>query len=397
MHKGGVHGLKFNVLGAVVLALCVTAVVTALERLHLLPHEPDKFIYDWKVSLLSKTIAAQRRDIAIIYIDDASLSRYPYKSPIDRALLAAVIRAVDRTKPKAIGVDIIFDRPTEQDRDDALLDALHQAHSPIVLIRTDAKESGVRRRALEWQEHFLKSADKIVANPFLGAEDSSLSLSDYVIRDMAAFDERDDRYPPFALALARIAGDRQYPANQLIDWLLPPADGREVFLTFVAPALDKVSAADDGDELVPPFMQKALSDRIVIIAGDVAGVDWYRVPMTVSNNLEAPGGYIHAQILAQLLDGRQIKDLPEALTTAIVFLTTFLLYFAIETLGERHPEIIIEFVVIGLAMLFGVLLFWLFRLNFPSSQLAMVWLLAALSGKYTSAGLGRIQNRLFGE
>ncbi len=71
-----------------------------------------------------------------------------------------------------------------------------------------------------------------------------------------------------------------------------------------------------------------------------------------------PGGYIHAQILAQLLDGRQIKDLPEALTTAIVFLTTFLLYFAIETLGERHPEIIIEFIVIGLAMLFGVLLFW---------------------------------------
>jgi hypothetical protein len=64
-------------------------------------------------------------------------------------------------------IDIIFDRPTEPDRDDALLQTIQQVKAPLVLIGTDKSESGVFREALEWQSTFLNKANKIVATPLL--------------------------------------------------------------------------------------------------------------------------------------------------------------------------------------------------------------------------------------
>src|ERR1035437_5561172 len=385
MHNSHSHSFKDQIAAASVLAIFVTLIVMIADFYHVLPEAPDKFIYDWKSSLFSTKIVSQRRDITIIYIDEASLTNYSYKSPIDRALIASLVKAIDRAKPKAIGIDIIFDRPTEPDRDDVLLRTIQQIQAPLVLIGTDKLESGVSHEALAWQSTFLDKANKIVATPFFGAEESTLSLEDNVTRTMEPFKAQSNARKPFALALAEQAGNYLYPNSPLIDWLLPSLDGREVFQTFNVPPHGKVSVDADADAVFPRIMQAALANKIVIVAGNLTGSDWHRVPMTVMNNLEVPGAYIHAQILAQILDGRQIKDAPKPFTILVVFVSAFFLYLGIERITEKHPEIVFEALIIGTAILFGTLMFWAFRLSFPSAHLLMVWFLVAFFGKYTNS------------
>ena len=393
MHDSHSHSFKGQIAAASILAAFVTLIVIFADHYNVRLEAPDKFIYDWRTSLFSTKIASQRQDITIVYIDEVSLAKYPYKSPIDRALIASLLRAIDRAKPKAIGIDIIFDRPTELDRDEALLSTIQQTKAPLVLIGTDKSESGISKEALEWQSTFLDSATKIVATPFFSAEESTLLPKEDVIRTMEPFNEKTDERKPFALALAKQVGNYKYPSAPLIDWLLPSSNGLEVFQTFNVAQNDKVSLDADGDAVFPKVMQDALSNRYVIVAGNLTGSDWHQIPMTVRNNVEVPGAYIHAQILAQILDCRQIKDAPEPFTILVVFFTALLLYLCIEVVAEKLPEIVFEPLIIGLAILLGALMFWVFRVSFPSAHLLMVWFLVAFFGKYTSALLKRLRRR----
>lgn len=392
MHNSHTNNFKGQMAAAAILAVFVTSIVMLADKYHVLPEAPDKFVYDWRTSLFSTHIASQRRDITIVYIDEATLADYPYKSPIDRALLASLVKAIDRAKPKAIGIDIIFDRPTEPERDDVLLRTLQHVQAPLVLIGTDESESGVLREALEWQSTFLGKANAIVAAPFFGAEELALSLEDDVVRTMEPLETPSSPRKPFALALAERAGKYQYPSSLLIDWLLPSSDGREVFQTFNVPANSRVSADADADVVFPGIMRAALANRIVIVAGNLAGSDWHRIPMTVMNNLEVSGAYIHAQILAQILDRRHITDVPRIFTTIVVFIFAFCLYLGIELITEKHPEILFEALIIGSAIVLGTLMFWAFRINFPSADLLMVWFLVAFFGKYTNTLLRHLQS-----
>jgi CHASE2 domain-containing sensor protein len=104
--------------------------------------------------------------------------------------------------------------------------------------------------------------------------------------------------------------------------------------------------------------------------------------MTVATNREVPGTSIHAQIVAQLLDGRTIAPVSEWISALIIFCATFGLYMIRETIGKDHPEIFVEFLLIGMIILFGSLMFWWSRINFPSAELGLMWLMMSLSSVY---------------
>src|SRR5690242_17105819 len=70
--------------------------------------------------------------IAIIGITEETLLRLPYRSPIDHGFLARLIDDLAAAEPAAIGLDILIDRPTEAEKDDALRDALHRAAGKLV-------------------------------------------------------------------------------------------------------------------------------------------------------------------------------------------------------------------------------------------------------------------------
>jgi adenylate cyclase len=391
-HKA--HSLKSKLLGGIVLAFFVSIMSLIGSLFDYLPHAPDEFMHDWRVTKFSTKVTSQRKDIALIYIDDDSLSTYPYKVPINRTLLASLVSEIDAARPRAIGIDIIFDRATEQPDDEALIEVLQRALSPIVLVGTDRQESGVSVKAISWQSQFLEKTKRSIADPFFDIEDNTLNLGSDVIRRISNFQDNHSDRLPFAAALAKYAVDHKYPSGQLIDWLLPASSGVEIFQTFVVPPHQKLTGGVSRPQIFPEVLKSNLKDKIVIVSGSMAGIDWHRVPMTLASNEEVSGAYIHAQILAQILDGREIKEVSPYIMMIVVFMTSLCLYLAIETTSERHPEIVFEFVIIGIAILLGTLMFWRYKVSFPTSHLMLAWLGIALLAKYTSQSTARWQKKM---
>ena len=66
----------------------------------------------------------QNKDVVVLTLTEDTLAQFPYRSPVDRAFLAELIRTVDAAGARAIGFDVLFDQPTEPEKDAALAAAL---------------------------------------------------------------------------------------------------------------------------------------------------------------------------------------------------------------------------------------------------------------------------------
>ena len=89
--------------------------------------------------------------IVIIGITDDTLGRLPYRSPLDRGLLARLVETLANQEVRAIGLDVIIDQPTEPEKDLALKKAIDGAGVPVVLaaISPDTPMPADRRRYLD--------------------------------------------------------------------------------------------------------------------------------------------------------------------------------------------------------------------------------------------------------
>jgi CHASE2 domain-containing sensor protein len=94
------------------------------------------------VDLLAQAIAvwfqpiagqADATEIVVVGITESTLARLPYRSPIDRGFLANLVESLEAAKVREIGLDIVFDRPTESAKDARLRAVLEAASMPIVV------------------------------------------------------------------------------------------------------------------------------------------------------------------------------------------------------------------------------------------------------------------------
>src|SRR5690349_20810394 len=72
----------------------------------------------------------QDPNIVIVALDEDTLQQFPYRSPVDRGFLADLINTIAGFHPRAIAVDVLFDQPTEPDKDAALRGVLHDLKMP---------------------------------------------------------------------------------------------------------------------------------------------------------------------------------------------------------------------------------------------------------------------------
>lgn len=122
-------------------ALGASALVGVALSLLLIQTTPFKafeaFAADLRISLFG-AVMPERQDIAIVAVDEASLSRFPFRSPVNRRFLANVVRELDRRGAKVIALDILLDRPTLPEEDAELAMALGAARADIVLVTRPA-------------------------------------------------------------------------------------------------------------------------------------------------------------------------------------------------------------------------------------------------------------------
>ena len=126
---------------APVLAVLVCAGIAALlvDNVAFLKYL-DRFIGDWETAALLPA-EPQDPDIVIVAITDETLQRFPYSAPVDRDFLSDLLTTIDARAPRAMGVDLLFNQPTEPAKDEHLRRTLDAIKAPLVVSYAD--EAGI--------------------------------------------------------------------------------------------------------------------------------------------------------------------------------------------------------------------------------------------------------------
>jgi adenylate cyclase len=280
---------------------CVVAIVAGAILLPNIGYvkSAESWTSDWRTALFSTRYQHQHDAIALVLISEDTLQDNPVRIPIDHALIANLVRTVDLAGPAAIGLDFAFVRPTNPAADAELLSAIRHAKSPVVVGSVDERMR-LTEAQLEYHRKFLQDTGAATGHLFFERKANRFGISDHVVREILE-PASSDTTPSFARALAQFKRRDIDPDYSRIAWLLPPADGSDTFYELDASDLLKPGG---GDALLA-----GLKGKVVLIGPDLADLDQHLTPLSVLDETRTAGVRIHAQIVAQLIDGRRLREL----------------------------------------------------------------------------------------
>ncbi|MCP4472004.1 MAG: CHASE2 domain-containing protein [Gammaproteobacteria bacterium] len=314
--------------GAAIALLSATFTFTVIANLSLAQLAENHFA-DMQVAMLSLP-RPQSEDITIVLIDEKTVMKYPYRSPLDRSLISDLLQALEAKSVAAIGINVLFDRPTEADKDLRLYQQLRSTSVPVVLSKVSSS-SGF-------------SAEQVwFANEFVGNLRTGLSLIyrdpvDHTVRaSLLRQVQRRTVQLGFAATLADAVGVELPPQKSIaIDYRMGPDPFTPPFPIYAAHEVAALPAA-------------ALENRIVLIGSDLGSASRLRTPLSVLDdgfNNDLPGVVIEAHILSQLIENRS-----RATTSARDTFLVTLLMAAIGCIVSLIPVTLVIKLVISLALL----------------------------------------------
>lgn len=376
--RGTMKQGRWRIVIAGVLWAAVTAtVLTTMTYFGFKPEGPDAWTYDWRTFLFSKRPIEQRNDVAIILIGEESLADYDYLSPADRGLLANLIRALDEAKPKAIGLDFLFDRKTDNGKTQALIDAIKKARTPVVIAAIDDRATSFKQNSLSYQDEFIKASGAKTGHAFFARDFGKMKISETVVRYIG-----DPADKSLAAVLANLDKPRKVPRSPYIAWLVQPADG-DLFPTFRVP---RHAPGAGPDIVLPPRWRAALKDKIVLIGGEFGDRDRHLTPLSIWDNTPVPGVTIQAQILAQFLDGRTVVEMPLAYEFTLLALAALSGFLISYRLPSKRYDWALYGAGIVVLVITGIGLFWAYSIILPTTTLLFAWT-AGVSGAHYSKTL----------
>ena len=267
-------------------ALAAIAVVAAfisaaaVDRFMVLT-SADRFIRDWEVSFLAQPKPLEP-DIVIVAIQEDTLKLFPYRSPLDRAFLSGLLTKIAAAKPKVIGLDYLFDQPTEAAKDDRLRATIAALKVPLVVSYTD-NPSLVTPDQLSYLRAFVPPSRRALPN----------TAKDQFGTVRWVYPGAKDRFghfvTGFAPAVAAYAGKKPPDVPVPIVWTRPPVGEQSSFLELHA-------------QVAGVFPPQTFKDKIVLVGSDVTLEDRHRTPfVAMSDKGILPGIVVHAYAVSTLL------------------------------------------------------------------------------------------------
>lgn len=270
--------------GVAVVALCDLA-VRMVPGLRALEHVAQDLVH-----LTAYPRAGLSPDVVVVAITEETLAGLPYRSPVDREFVAALIERISRAQPKGIAVDLLFDRPTEPDKDAVLRQTLAAPRGHPLVAAYVAPGSILTPAQSAFLETYLPPAARglalLVADPDDGVVRQVLPSAGGVPSLAYALT---GRTPPEAGAGAEAA-----PVPLAIQ--VPPDLAQRRFAVYPA----QIAAA-----LPDAWFQ----GKYVLIGADLPDADRFASPLTALLGRgpgQWPGVVFHAQMAAQLIEGRQL-------------------------------------------------------------------------------------------
>ena len=339
----------------------------------------EHYLGDVRTALLSDQLPSQHPSVAIVAITDDTLAGYRTYLPVDRDLLARVIEAVDAAGAKVIGLDFLFTSPADGS-EILLIEAIRRARAKVVLAAADER-IGLSQVQRDKQQAFFREVDRPVGYLNLATE------RDSVVRFMAQPNAEDKpAYPKsFAALIAESAGFTSSQDRARIAWLRTPRDGADTFLTISAEAL--LRPADDP---VVQVLRAGLKDKIVLVGGTLREIDTHLTPLTSRHEEKMHGVTIHAQMVAQMVDGRSIAQLEtEAASLRLALAAVAALGFLVGWgFRRRRKGLFASGVVSAVIIAVDTIVFWQFRIILPLVLALAAWFLGEFSGHYLGRWLG---------
>ena len=262
----------------------------------------ENWIQDFRFGTLSPP-EPQNPDVVIIAITEDTLATLPYRSPIDRGFLVNLLGVLEAAKPRAIGIDILFDQPTEPAKDEALRQKLATFSVPVV-VAVAGQDAGLTKPQLAYLKHFTKDLNTGLVNLVKDRSDGTVRWI-FPGRTIGGI-----RMPGFAGALAK---GHDHPISEQylpMVYRVGPDDATPAFPIFPAHAA----------AVLP---KDWFAGKIILIGANLPHADRSRTPFAAALGHQAgslPGVVIHAQAVAQLLDGRTPPDMDETGATGLIFL-----------------------------------------------------------------------------
>lgn len=268
-------------------AAVVAALVVAVPRYLNFAAVVESSIADLRIACCTPE-EPQHPDIVILEITEDTLATLPYRSPVDRAFLASILEKLAGAGVRAVGVDILFDRATELEKDERLRQII--ANYPVPLIAAwSMTDFGLTESQSEHLSEFLPVESRGLAILIHDTNDNT------TVRWVSpGHEEAGEWVPGLTWALANALGADPDKATKTIAWRGTPAGGKAPFASFPAHS-------------VGLLLDAWFEDKIVLIGANQPDNDRHRTPFAAtldSRTGQMPGIRIQAHSLAQYLDGR---------------------------------------------------------------------------------------------
>jgi len=301
--------------------------------------DAESSLYDRRVYVTAPHVDQDQR-IALVVYDDQTLIAARKRSPLDRGLLAKALRNIDGMGAKAIGLDMLFDQP--QDEDDDLIATLRAMKTPVSV--GYAEIEGNSSDIIYEQQHFLEAF--LARLKGSKAHPASVLLPD-AFGATRSWPQASSTLPPtLSRAMLKAASD---PALKPFagfagaqHYRLPLAEDRPVFTSL------RIDLFADPE--VAAALSGQIKGRYILIGGDIVDTD--RVDTTFSSITGAavPGIQVHAAMIAQMLDGAVPHRLSGWMLSVLALLVV--LAAALTSLVEQRfwralPFLIVQFLAFG--------------------------------------------------
>lgn len=256
---------------------------------------------DIRVAALSPP-TPQSKDIVIAAIDEETVTQFPYRSPVDREFLGNLITTLEAKGARAIGIDVLFDQPTEPAKDERLRRVLRETKTPLFASYTNSPNV-VNEDQLAYLNDFvpanLRAAANLPTDPFDGT-----------VRWIFPGETEPGLPLGFARKAASLIGLQTPPGQVEIAWRPKPDIETPPFPIYPSHA-------------VPALPDEWFKGKIVLIGAVMSITDRHRTPLAVVYDGDEgmmPGVIVHAHALSQLLEGRNARRVGPAQGVAITML-----------------------------------------------------------------------------
>ncbi len=305
----------------------------------------------------------QAKDIAVVLISEETLSRLPYRSPLDRALIADLLVQLEKRSVTAIGLNVVFDRPTEAEKDRRLSEVFRGIRVPLIVSTiSNIVESSPQR--LSYSRKYLQGLQTGLSHVYRDFLDQT--VREVQIRHIQGRTVQ----LGFAAAIAYTLGKDLPDVESLrIDFRAGPNLDTPPFPVYEAHKLGELPVT-------------ALKDRIVLIGSDPGLNSRHRTPLSIQNTSEKhnlPGVLIEAHALSQLIEGRSLKSVSSDQTLLLLVSASMLgVFISLSRLGWLM-KIITSFSVLPVAWIASLFVFIYQGQLLPMVAMTVAYLVAAIA------------------